>query len=118
DWSSYGFWGYMRGPKIAVADVIDFLANLDVLRDSGMSILLLCHTNVTPFRNPEGADYDRYTPALDVKNTWPECHKWADMILFGARPTTVVKARNNDTKGKAQGGQQRILYTDPSAAYD
>ena len=40
------------------------------------------------------------------------------MILFGARPTTVIKARTKDTKGKAQGGQQRILYTERSAAYD
>jgi AAA domain len=117
DWGEYGFHGYDRGPRMAVPDVIDILTKLDKLRDKGMSILLLTHTTVATFKNPEGPDFDRYQPALH-KHTWGEAHKWADIILFGARQTTVATASKKATKGKAQGGLARILHTERTAAFD
>ena len=46
-----------------------------------MGILALCHSKIAPFKNPEGPDYDRFTPDLHAK-TWGLTHKWADYVLF------------------------------------
>lgn len=63
------FDAYGRGPKMAVAKMIELTQVLDRLRIKGMSILLLCHSQVKTFKNPEGADYDRWEPVL-AKESW------------------------------------------------
>lgn len=113
DWGDKGFTSYQRGYDIALADWRQLLALLDELRtERGMAIIGLCHTKVSPFRNPEGEDYDRYTPDMHAK-TWGLSHKWADIVLFG-NFETVVDEKNR----KAKGGQVRTMYAVRHAAYD
>ena len=65
DWGDSGFAGYARGPRLAVPDITMLLGRLDALRTAkGMSIILLAHATTATFKNPEGPDCDRYTPAL------------------------------------------------------
>ena len=117
DFGERGFTGYMRGYEIALADWRMFLSALDALRaERKMSIVLLCHTRVKTFKNPEGADYDRYAPDMHEK-TWGLTHKWADMVGF-MNFEIVVNEADPKKKGKARGGQARILYTERHAAYD
>jgi hypothetical protein len=78
-----------------------------------MGIIALCHTKVKTFKNPEGADYDRYQPDMHEK-TWGLTHKWADIVLF-ANFHTVIE---DEKKRKAAGGQVRIIQTERTAAYD
>ncbi len=112
-----GFMGYMRGYEVALADWRQMLSMLDTLREvRRMSILLLSHTRVKTFKNPEGADYDRWTPDMHDK-TWGLTHKWADAILFLNYETFVDEA-NPKKKGKASSSQTRIMYTERHAAYD
>jgi hypothetical protein len=82
NWGRDGFTSYMTGYDVALADWRAFLEALDRLRsERRMSVLALAHTRVTTFKNPEGADYDRY--AVDVHHeTWSLTHKWADLVLF------------------------------------
>ena len=89
----------------------------DRLREKGIACLLLCHATVERYPNPEGPDYDRYQPALNRKHTWSATAKWADMILFGCLDTTVTKEAKAATKGKATGGETRIIRTEAGAAY-
>jgi len=117
DWGERGFLGYDRGPRMAIPEWVELLKKLDRLREKGMSILLLCHTAVSNFKNPEGPDYDRFVPAVN-KATWAETHKWADMVLFGNFETLVDTAKAKDTKGKAKGGQTRLILTERHASYD
>lgn len=117
DFGERGFTGYMRGYEIALADWRQMLSMLDTLREvRKMSILCLCHTRVKTFKNPEGADYDRWTPDMHDK-TWGLTHKWADAILFLNYETFVDEA-NPKKKGKASSSQARIMYTERHAAYD
>lgn len=121
EWGKAGFTSYMQGFEVSLADWRQLLNALDRLRATRrMAILLLCHTKVKPFKNPEGADYDRYQPDMHEK-TWSLSHKWADVVLFGNFDVTVQggsKSGDRPQKGKATGGQQRVLYTERHAAYD
>lgn len=117
DFGEHGFTGYMRGYEIALADWRQMLSALDTLRETRrMSILCLCHTRVKTFKNPEGADYDRWAPDMHDK-TWGLTHKWADAILFVNYETFVDEA-NAKKKGKATSSQERIMFTERHAAYD
>lgn len=117
DWGEKGFASYQKGPEVAIADWLLFLQKLDKLREQKkMTIFLLAHTKVTTFKNPEGADFDRYQPDLN-KWTWGATAKWADAILFGNFDVVVDTKRKNDTKGKGV-IKRRVLYTERSAAFD
>lgn len=118
DWTDKGFIGYMRGYEVSLSEWRKLLVMLDELRSTKkMAIVLLCHTKVKPFKNPEGADYDRYQPDMHDK-TWGLTHKWCDVVLFGNFDTTVQVKKTGDKQGKASGGQQRVMYTERHAAYD
>lgn len=118
DWTDRGFMGYMRGYEVSAnGDWKLLLQALDKLREARrMSIMLLAHTRIKTFKNPSGADYDRFTPDMHDKS-WSLSHKWADVILFGNYETFVNEA-DSKKKGKATSSQARILYTERHAAYD
>lgn len=120
DWTDTGFIGYQRGVEVSLNDWGGFLQSLDRLRlERQMGIILLCHTKVAAFKNPEGPDYDRYMPDMHQK-TWSLTHKWSDLVAFG-NFEVIVKggdAGAKPKKGKATGGQVRMLYTQRHAAYD
>lgn len=117
DWTDRGFMGYMRGYEVACADWRDLLNRIDSLQAKrNMVVILLCHTRAMNFKNPEGADYDRYTPDVHHK-TWSLTHRWADVVLFGNFVT--LNTESDTTKhGKGLGGTERVLYTERRAAYD
>lgn len=118
DMGERGFLGYMRGYEVSLGEWRMFLNALDRLRNErGMSIFLLGHAKVAPFRNPEGPDYDRYTVDVHHK-TWSLTHKWADLVLFANFEVSFARNEENKTKGKAKGGHTRIIYTEHHAAFD
>ncbi len=80
-----------------------------------MRVILLGHSQVRPFKNPYGEDYDRYVPDVHHK-TWNLTHKWADMVLFANYFIVVDKQKGGRAKG--HGGQERIMYTEFHAAYE
>lgn len=110
-----GFLAYGAGPEAAMSDWRGFLAKLDKMRDAkNVRVLMLAHPRVKNFKNPLGADYDRYTPDVNEK-TWGVTHGWADAVLF-ANYFVAVDESGNRAKGK--GGDTRLLHTNYSAAYD
>ena len=118
EWGNKGFGSYNKGYEVALPEWMNFLNALDRLRsERKMTILWLCHTKVKPFRNPEGADYDRYQPDIHEK-TWGPSHKWADCVLFGNFEITVQVDKADAKKGKGTGGTYRLMYTERHAAYD
>lgn len=120
DWTEKGFTGYMRGYEVSLSYWRELLGKLDRLREERkMTVVLLSHTKVKNFKNPEGADYDRYQPDMHEK-TWALTSNWADVVLFGNFSTTVVTGKREDVtkKGKALGGSERVLYTERTAAFD
>jgi hypothetical protein len=114
-WGREGFTSFMVGYESALADWRELLAALDRLRaERHMSILALCHSKISTYHNPEGADYDRFTPDLHSK-TWSLTHKWSDFVLFLNFESYVD---SNKQRSKGVGGTRRVLYTERTAAYD
>ncbi len=117
DWGKHGFTSYQQGPDAALVDWRKLLIALDRLRETKrMSIVCLCHSEVKTFKNPEGADYDRYRPAVHEK-TWNLTNRWADAVLFINYETSVSES-DPEKKGKATSSQTRLMYTERHAAYD
>ena len=117
EWGKQGFTSYMQGFEVSLGEWRRLLNALDRLRkERHMSIICLCHSRVITFKNPAGADYDRYTPAMHSK-TWELTHRWADHVLFA---NFFVEVVSTDSKkpGKGKGGQDRVIYTQRHAAYD
>jgi hypothetical protein len=118
EWGKNGFTSYQAGYDVALADIRQFINALDALRDERrMSICIIGHSRVSPFKNPEGPDYDRYNVDVHHK-TWGLLHKWADMVLFINYEVAFGKNEETKTKAKAKGGQNRVLYTEHHAAFD
>lgn len=117
EWGKSGFTSYQQGYEVSLGEWRRLLQELDRLRETKrMSILCLCHTKVKTFKNPEGADYDRYQPDMHDK-TWGLSHKWADVVLF-LNFETFVNESDAKKKGKASSTRARILHTERHAAYD
>jgi hypothetical protein len=115
EWGDRGFGSYAKGYEVALPHWREFLNGLDRLRtDKNMSVMLLGHSIVKPFKNPSGPDYDRYQPDIHPK-TWAITHKWADLVLF-ANYYVETSKEGGRTKGK--GGQDRIMYTEYTAAFE
>lgn len=52
--------GYGKGYKMALSEMRAFLSRLEVIQSQGMAIILLAHSLVRTFKNPDGPDFDRY----------------------------------------------------------
>lgn len=82
EWGELGFHGYQRGYEVATAEWRRLLAALDLLRtERQMTVVLLSASRMVPYRNPAGADYDRFCPDLHPK-TWSVTQRWADVVGF------------------------------------
>lgn len=116
DWTSRGFYSYQQGPKNAAkVDWPRFLDVLDDIRKAGINVVVIGHSMVKPYNNPEGADYDRFTPYLD-KETWAQTHRWAKAVLFYNYHVDLDKA---GPKPKARfESEARFLYAEWSPAFD
>jgi hypothetical protein len=114
DWGEKGFSSFQKGYEVAVADWLKLLHKLDHIHSKGVMILLLGHTQIKPFKNPMGEDFDRYISDIHHK-TWGVTHKWADAAFFGTYLTIVDKISG---RAKGIGGADRVIYTQRRDAFD
>lgn len=119
DWTKKGFFSYMQGPKNAAkTDWPRFLEALDAIREAGINTILIGHSQVKSFSNPEGSDYDRYLPYLDAE-TWAQTHRWAQSVLFYNYHVDITKGEEDKSgKKKPKGAERRLIYTVRTAAFD
>lgn len=123
DWGEHGFLSFNKGYDIAVSEWLKLLAKLDQLNQKGVTIVLLGHSKVKPFKNPLGADFDRYICDVHEK-TWAATARWADAVMFGNFSTIVEASKREERKnvaerkGKGIGGTDRLLYTERRDGFD
>ena len=108
--------GYGKGYVVLAEEFTKFLASLEALLRRGMHVLLLAHTRIVKFEQPDAAGaYDRYELKLS-KQVGPLVKEWCDVLLFGNYFTKV--AENDSGRKRGVGGRERKLYTTHTAAWD
>lgn len=116
DMGEKGFSSFGKGYEVAAVEWLKLLSALDTLRlKQGVNILILSHIQVKQFKNPLGADYDRYVSDMHHK-IWSPTFKWVDVSLFGQYITVIDREQKG--KGKAIGGTERVCYTSRRDAWD
>jgi hypothetical protein len=116
DGSYEKFDAYGRGGQRLLPAVIELTTLLDRLRERGMAVILPAHSVVKTFKNPEGVDYPRWEPPI-FKEVQEHLDRWCDAILFGKYEVHAESPDKKATKGKAYGGQDRILCTEYHPTY-
>lgn len=108
--------GYGKGYTILEEQLMQFLGELDSLRKKGMHVVLLAHSKIQKYEDPELAQaYDRHILKLE-KKTSSLIKEWVDALLF-FRFKTVTAERS--ATGTARGvGKGREIATSRSAAFD
>jgi len=109
--------GYGRGFAAAVDGWRIFLADLERLRHArGMHVILLAHSWIKAFKDPESEGWDRYELKINNKAAGV-VKEWCDAILFAKFEEFANKdARTKRVRGISSG--ERVLFTTRSAAFD
>lgn len=77
--------GYARGYTHALTLWREIIDHLNVLRGArGMVVVLIAHSKVERFEDPESSPYDRYSPRLH-KHAGALISEWCDAVLFATR---------------------------------
>lgn len=119
DWGERGFASYGKGFDTTASEWLKVLQRLEQLREKhGVSPIILAHTRIKTFKNPEGADYDHYAPDCHDK-LWAATARWASNVFFGNFFVDVRQAKGADMskKGKATGDALRVIYTERRPAF-
>ena len=115
--------GYGKGYVHALTYWRQIVSLLNDLRNvRGMIVIVIAHSKVERFEDPENAAYDRYTPRLHKLATSLLC-EWADAVLFATKRFRVQKEQGTGFQGDraiataigADGGE-RVLRTVGSPA--
>lgn len=104
---------YGRGYAKSYARVAEVLQKLDdINRNRGMAILLIAHSKISRFENPETQAYDRYTINMR-EDAAQKIMEWCDALLFCNYITRIKKDGENFGKEEVRGiGQgERVIYT-------
>jgi len=118
EWGEKGFSAFQRGYHIAIAEWLKFQERLERLNNRGIGITILGHVTVKSFKNPAGADFDRYSIDVHPNTTGAELYRWADNVFFGNFVTIVDDVNAKSKKGKGIGGNERVIYTQRCDAFD
>lgn len=109
---------YGKGPSFTIPHWEFVLRGLEVLRrQKQMHVILLAHSQIKKFNNPETDAYDRYEPDL-YKEAASLLQEWCDEVFFvGFRVFTRSEDQGfNRTRNIAVGGKERFIRTTESPA--
>lgn len=110
DWGAYG-----KGTETLLERFRRFVAALERVWDAGHGIVLLAHSRVKQFDNPEGASYKRYE--IDMSDRVAGLlRQWVDCVVFAQRESFARVDENRKVRGAGSGA--RMMHTEWTAAYD
>lgn len=110
--------GYGKGYQAALDEWRVLLGKLERLQlERQMGLVLVGHSFVKTFKNPEGPDFDRYNMKIHEKPAGL-LREWSDAVLFACYETFAEKVDDKDRKGKGFSTGARVIRTLRTAAYD
>ncbi len=105
--------GYAKGYVFALTYWRQFLDGLSALRShKSMACILIAHSKIEKFDDPESDPYDRYSPKLH-KHASGLMQEWVDEILFANYEVFTNSEEDgfNRKRIKATGEGERVLKT-------
>lgn len=107
--------GYSKGYTLALTYWREIIEHLNALRNHrGMVVLLIAHSKVERFEDPESSPYDRYSPRLHKHAAALVC-EWCDAVLFATRKMRTQSEETGFNRKRTiahaigKGGGERIL---------
>lgn len=108
-------YGYGKGYTAALDEYRRLLAALERLRkERGMHLILVGHSIIRTWKNPEGEDFDRYQLKIHDKAAGL-LKEWCDCVLFLQWETLTVEDDRKHVKGVTG---SRVIRTQRAAAWD
>ncbi|MCC6910045.1 MAG: AAA family ATPase [Phycisphaerales bacterium] len=111
--------GYGKGYIFALTQWREIVSGLDALRNErGMQIILIAHSQIEKFANPETDPYDRYVPRLQ-KQASALLSEWCDELLFACHKvfTKTTDQGFNRKRVQGVGTGERIIRTTERPAH-
>lgn len=110
--------GYGKGYLAAVDQWRVLLYELELVREAGMNVILLAHSKIKNFNNPEGDNFDRWEMAINDRAAGI-VKQWVNDFMF-ANYETLTRSGEGFDKKKHKGVDtgERYLYTTRRAAFD
>ena len=109
--------GYSKGYTLALTFWREIIEHLNALRNGrGMVVLLIAHSKIERFEDPESSPYDRYSPRLH-KLAAALVSEWCDAVLFATRKIRThsedagFNRKRTIAHAIGKGGGERILRT-------
>lgn len=105
--------GYGKGYVYAMRVWQDFLEGINALRrDKNMCVILIAHSTVSRFDDPETVSYDRYEIDLHSKSVGA-IEREMDAIFLLKQPVTVEKedVGFNKERARARGSSAVLIHT-------
>lgn len=110
--------GYGKGHVFAGEKFMQLLRGFDALLHKGMNVIVVAHTTVKTFNDPEHEPYDRYMLKLSKQNG-PRLTEWCDILAFANYDTRTENVGNDKNPNmRAKSFNKRLLYTERRAAFD
>lgn len=109
--------GYGKGYTAALDAWRVLLGDLERLQAARRTnVVLIAHSFIKPFKNPEGEDFDRYIIKLHEKSA-ALIREWSDAVYFANYEMFAAKdERTKRVRGISTGA--RLLHTQRTAAFD
>jgi len=109
--------GFGKGYVAADKHWKSVLDGFTALRDRGMTVILIAHSEIKTFNAPDTEPYERYQPKLH-KRASALVQEWADIIGFAHEEVIVQKTETGFNKKVRRGtGAGRILSLHEQPAY-
>lgn len=111
--------GYGKGYVYALAIWQEFLEGIMALRrDRGMGIILIAHSKIERFDDPETVSYSRYE--IDLHDKARDLLKREVDVVLLLKPDVTIKVEEqgfNKTRARADGGRSVWMHTSSRPAY-
>lgn len=109
-------YGFGKGFQKALDDWRVLLRALETLQATKqMHLVLIAHSQVRTFKNPEGEDFDRYELKVNPKaggllKEWADCVLFAQYETFAKKDEATRRVRGLDTGARLMRVERRAAY--------
>lgn len=115
DMGKFAAFGGDASAKETLVHVSQMMGVLRAIANKGITVVLLCHSELKKVKNPDGLDWDTWTPSMH-KVLWGEVSRLCDIVLFGYNEVFVEANGANGpggaskvTRGKAKSSNTQMI---------